>query len=934
MTILGNTYGQVDISFRNLEQSGSVKDLWNLNISSFRDGILYVHTTLNSIKNGKIYEARSNTLQLLGGTHLLRADMLSPIQELFVLPGWDYQLDNDQYRITVRALSFPSNQVLSEYTATFIVNPKNNTRDSSGKQKKNVHFSVNGALNGQYSDAFKNDYVFQPNYVRFDIHPTLTLFEIPVSADVFVTSEQKNNPNTINNFVFRFDYNQFKNKLIQKLLKESDKVIQQKIPGKYEFLKKMDLKQAPYFYKNAGEWTEKLKSGDVQEKLQSVKKLDQVKEIIRNPEIKKKLESIESFKDKYNLSSVAELKGQIEHLDGLSYDKVLNWTKDLQLDSLPMLKEILSCIHNSDGPLNGNDSASNALSRFGLDSGSINKLRTDAALGVFNGLDSLLGYKESNAYKLAGKFMEFTDVKSVKDIKQLVDLKQQYDNLMRHSLTALENKKEIRQLMNWQHKLRDYDKIDINNLLNNESDLNALLNQFTILSRKEQFFKGLKVFELGTVFPHQSSLGINGVMIKGYNIEYGTGKIFLSSFAGKGDNILVDSLNPSNTRYKKVVASFGAGYGSENENHFHVHYLYSKENGGSYFDSTLNILRVPSVSHTVVSDAGVLMCRKKLFIGNEFGYTFNNSRYSNNGEVIKHSIHDLAQKTFMIGYIPVSKTKIKSSVQYVGKNYLTHNTPFLLKDRLILEANIEQSLANNKIQIFAQYRFDLDSLSKPAIYRSQIHSCNISAGLSIPRLPYVQVTYTPVLMIKGIQRLNTQRLNYTGSVVVNTGYSFSAKDNKLSGNIQFVYSNTRLNTSDIFRTEQTGIGVNYLSYVSQTIHTVSLNQIFTFKNNTSIQYALQYVQPSYTDSLVYKTISAELNCSWVMLKKSQNTVGVTIVNGNKMNRIGFYIQTTFPVTKYVNIDLRLQKEQLNRTTDGLLQKIHGITFRSQLRFRI
>jgi len=581
-----------------------------------------------------------------------------------------------------------------------------------------------------------------------------------------------------------------------------------------------------------------------------------------------------------------------------------------------------------------NDSALSSLGRFGMDTGVINKLGIDARQGVFNGLDTLLGMKDRKAYKMADNFMELTGIKSVKDIKQIMDLKQQYDNLMHHSLSVIENKKEVKQLLKWKGKLKDLDKIDINNLINNESDLNVLFDHFTVLSKKERFFKGLKKFELGTVFPQPSALGINGVLLKGYNIEYSTGKLFLSSFAGKGDNILLDSLNPSNTRYKKVVASFGAGYGSKNETHFHVHYLYSKEKGSSYFDSTLNVLKVPSVNHVVMADAGVLLCHKKLFIGNEFGYSFNNSSYSHNGEVIRNSVHDFAQKTFLIGFIPVSKTKIKGSVQYVGKNYLTQNTPFLLRDRLILEANMEQSFASNTFQIFAQYRFDLDSLSKPVRYRNQIHSGTISAGLNIPRFPYIQISYTPVLMIRGVRYLNAPSVNYTGNIVFNTGYAFSVRDNKLSGNIQFVYSNTRLNTSDIFRTEQSSIGVNYLTYVSQTIHTVSLNQIFTVKNNTSIQYAIQYVKPAYSDSLIYNTISAELNVSWVLLKKSRNTVGVTIVNGNNMNRIGFYIQTSFPITKYMNIDLRLQKEQLNRPADGILQKIHGITFRSQLRFRI
>lgn len=1023
MSLIKNTYSQIDVTFRNIEQSMRANDVWNINVSVQQNYILYFQVSINSNKGGKIYEARSNTMQLLSGTYSLNSEVLKPIQELFVFPNWDYKFTDDLYNIQVQAIAYPSNQLLTTYTTSFAFNTRTNS-DTSKSLKKKINFTVNGGLNGQYSESFKSDYNFQPNYVRFDIHPALTLFDIPFSADVFVTTEQKNAANTIDNFVFRFDYNKLKEKLIQKLLLETDKIIQNKVPEKYSFLRKMSVTQAPYFYKNAEALTKQIQSPEVWKDIMTLEKLEQYKSLINNPAIKSKLSAFDEFKSKLNIENTDDLISKLMDLKSINYETISKWTTDLHLDTIQKLKKIVGILDmaNNIGDTSLlNDirsgkyqailkqvkdlqldtlkklkkiapilSTTNILkdtfnlsdlntirydSIYSQVSDSINidtiqkykettevlnniiaikdtsfisdykwlyenydntlmdKMSGDVRSGIFNSMDSLQTSKLADAQKYLTQLKKYTRVSSIKEAQQLLDLDKEFSSIKTNALSAITNKKGLKKLTQQYDKIKDIDKIDINKLLSSETNFNSLLKSLTTLTKKELFFKNVKRFEIGTVFPVVSTLGINGAVVKGYNIEYATGKLYLSSFAGKADNFRLDTFKTASVKYKKIVASLGVGYGNKEETHVYVHYIYTKEKGNNYYDSLTSTFYAPAQNHIVLSDVGGLFFRKNLYVGNEFAYSF----YITNTQaesIIKTTTKGFSQKTYMIATIPKSSTKISASVSYVDVDYISLNTPFIFRDRIILESKLEQPLFKNKLQVSTQYRLDIDSISKGNLYRNYIHSANINILLNIPKYPYVQITYVPIItkLSQGISE--NQHTNYTGSFILNAGYNYTIRKDKSFGSTQFTYSNSLFNVMQLFGVNSDGIAINYLSYIHQNIHTCSVRQTFGLKKNTNLQLAVSYMQPSHSDTLVYKTVSTELNMSWVLLKKSINTVGVNYSNGNNTNRIGFFVQTTFPITKYVNIDIRVQKEQLKRQTPEFSDNIHGITLKTQLRFKI
>ena len=1023
MSFFKSTYSQMDVTFRNIEQAIRANDIWNINVSVQQNFILYFQVSINSNKEGKIYEARSNTMQLLSGTYSLNCEVLKPIQEFFVLPNWDYKFTDDLYNVQVQAISYPSNQLITTYSTSFSFNTRTSF-DTTKNLKKKINFAVNGGLNGQYSDAFRSYYDFQPNYVRFDIHPTLTLFDIPFSADVFVSTEQKNAANTINNFVFRFDYNKLKEKLIQKLLLEADKIIQNKVPEKYSFLKKMSVSQAPYFYKNAEALTKQIQSPEVWKDIKTLEKLEQYKSLINNPAIKSKLSAFDEFKSKLNIENTDDLTSKLMDLKSINYEAISKWATDLHLDTIPKLKKIVSILNtaNSIGDtallndirsgkyqsilkqvkelqldtlkklkkiapvLSTTNSLKDTINLSDLntirhdslysqtqdstnidsiqkhkktteilnniiviidttfisdykwlyenyDNTLMDKMSGDVRSGIFNSMDSLQTSKLVDAQKYLTQLKKYTGVISIKEAQQLLDLDKEFSSIKTNALSAITNKKGLKKLTQQYDKIKDIDKIDVNKLLSSETNFNSLIKSLTTLTKKELFFKNVKRFEIGTVFPVVSTLGISGAVVKGYNIEYSTGKIYLSSFAGKADNFRLDTFKTASVKYKKIVASLGFGYGNKDETHFHVHYIYTKEKGNNIYDSLTSTFYAPAQNHILLSDVGGLFLRKNLYIGNEFAYSF----YLTNSQaerILKNTTKGFSLKTFMIATIPKSNTKINASVSYVGVDYISLNTPFIFRDRIILESKLEQPLFKSKLQVSTQYRLDIDSISKGNLYRNYIHSANINISLNIPKYPYVQITYVPIVtkLSQGISE--NQNINYTGSIILNAGYNYSIRKDKSFGSTQFTYTNSLFNMMQLFSVNSDGIAINYLSYIHQNIHACSIRQTFGLKKNTNLQLAVSYMQPSHSDTLVYKTITTELNMSWVLLKKSINTVGVNYSNGNNINRVGFFVQTTFPVTKYVNIDIRVQKEQLKRQTPEFSDNIHGITLKTQLRFKI
>jgi len=1071
MSLIKNTYGQVDVTSRNIEQAKSVNDVWNMNVSVQQNYVLYFQVTINSNKSGKIYEARSNNLQLLQGTYSLNSEVLKPIQELFVFPNWDYKFMDDLYNVQIQSIAYPSGQLLTTYTTSFSFNARTNS-DTSRNIKKKINFSVNGGLNGQYSDAFNSDFSFQPNYVRFDIHPTLNLFDIPFSADIFVTTEQKQSANTINNFVFKFDYNKLKDQLIQKLIKESDKVIQDQIPEKYSFLKKMSVSQAPYYYKNAEALTKQIQSPEVWKDIKTLEKLQQYKELINNPEIKDKLSAFDEYKSKLKIENTDELASKLKDLKTGNYDIISKWTKDLHLDTIQKLKKLVNVLNTANSindPIFLNDIKSgkyeavlskskdfqldtiqklkkiskilNEANRIqdtalledirsgkykavlskvkdlqldtlqklkevlpilnttstiedtirlidlaniiydtlnnkilnsrsidslkklnkildilnntisikeisfiedykwlykNYDSTLINNMSSDVRNGIFKNIDSLQTNKSVDAQKYLLELKKYTGVGSIKEAEQLLDLDKEYRIIKTNALSATSNKKELKKLMQQYDKIKDVDKIDINKLLTSESNFNSLLKGLNVLTKKELFFKNVKRFELGTTFPEVSTLGISGTVVKGYNIEYSTSKLYLSSFAGKADNFRLDTLSTSAVKYKKIVASLGVGYGNKQETHFHIHYIYTKEKGKKFYDSLTTTFYSPAQNHVLISDIGGLFFRKNLYIGNEFGYSiyFTSNQSENASRILKNTIKGLSQKTYIIAKIPKTHTKLNASVSYVGANYVSLNTPFIFRDRIILESRIEQPLFKNKLLLSSQYRLDIDSISRNNLYRNYIHSANINLTLNIPKYPYIQISYVPIITKLSIGISENRRINYTGSFILNAGYNYTIRKDKSFGSTQLTYSNNLFNMLQLFGVNAQSIVVNYLSYTNQNIHTLSIRQTFGLKKNTNIQMAVSYMQPSYSDTLIYKTISTELSMSWVLLKKSINMVGVSYSYGNNTNRIGFFVQTTFPITKYINMDIRLQKEQLKRQMLEFSDNIHGITLKTQLRFKI
>jgi tetratricopeptide (TPR) repeat protein len=75
-----------------------------------------------------------------------------------------------------------------------------------------VQFHGSNTLTGQYSDRQGVNQEIPPSLFRNDLQITLTVYEIPVSSSFFITSEDRDYRQSINNFKIFFDYKQLKEK--------------------------------------------------------------------------------------------------------------------------------------------------------------------------------------------------------------------------------------------------------------------------------------------------------------------------------------------------------------------------------------------------------------------------------------------------------------------------------------------------------------------------------------------------------------------------------------------------------------------------------------------------------------------------------------------------------------------------------------------------
>ncbi|MBX7225317.1 MAG: hypothetical protein K1X55_04755 [Chitinophagales bacterium] len=909
---------QVEVSFRQIEKGVSYLNAWDLLLRNNGNEKLVVllETVITSRESGKVYEARTEKFLLVPGTQFVSRENLPGISTIFVLPDDNLLFKNENYDIQVRLLDYPGLNELAIANYNYVYNKIEDLQDSI-QQKKKVTFGLSANFNGQYQNVFNDTLQTYPNYARLNVVPTLSVFDIPVTGELFLSTD---NPEGLfrgtDHYNVKFDYQQFKTILIQKAYEKLNAIAGQKIPVNLSDIDKINKDYWRKVIPDFDTLSKLLDDPNIMEQLNILKNQEAFKQILDNPEIKSKIKKLEEIRDNYGLTPD-------------NFKKVSDIFKDFQPDKL---EELLSFIPRDSLPFDiksdNMDTVINKLQKFvatgeykkWLDKSSL----TENAIGL---TDKIAGL---NKIKSTLKIEDWQDLKdidkvvdnfSLDDIRQIGDLEKQIDEI--EQLIGMKDIdiKQLDKLMDYSGELKKYKNVPFEELLNDPSSLKDLDNVFSLLSKKEKILNSFKNIEVGKIYPEFTPMTLEGNRLTGGLITFDNEKIFISTVAGKSD-ILTSFLNDSissigqDSVTKRSIFGVSGGWGSPKENFVHINYLASPY---TINPANIELADEKGVAHVASLNFGMNLFKSAYILYGEVAKSFDKSQ--------GFGIPEMAGKINFSTKIKRLKLKWESGVEFIGKNYSAFGLPFSIKDRLTFETGIQQTLLKNQLTLQVRYKEDQFEVStaSPRYFRAVL----TSIAFSKPKFPYIQLVYQPIINSEVI--LNRPSRNFYSNIQANAAYTFVTGN--INHNIQMTYNNI-LNRNFRSQTITGGnVELEYLQFGYEKVHQAGFRYVIKSKKNMGFQQSFNMTLPNQAD--IERIFFEELSANFSVLKKSKNTIGLQYANGSiNGDRLGFFLQSTFPVTKYLNVEFRVQNDALRLIRENETVWRNGLLIKGTLGIKL
>jgi len=251
--------------------------------------------------------------------------------------------------------------------------------------------------------------------------------------------------------------------------------------------------------------------------------------------------------------------------------------------------------------------------------------------------------------------------------------------------------------------------------------------------------------------------------------------------------------------------------------------------------------------------------------------------------------------------IDLKTTKLSGSYKMVGPGFNSFGTPYLRNDFKTYEARFSQSFLKRKISISSHFRKSKDNLINWKNSTTNYTVYGISVSFRFRKLPYFLINYSPYLQSNKSETGETE--NKTEILNLSSGYNYKIKKINASTNFNYSLQNSEMEFDTITN--------NY------KISTYSLYETFSFKIPLSISLVASI---SNRDYLEEKTQIYTLGFSgtYRATDKWRNTFGIRFSNqSSEKIKTGFYINSSFPVWKLGNMNLRAEKNSyLNKIQEN------------------
>jgi hypothetical protein len=437
------------------------------------------------------------------------------------------------------------------------------------------------------------------------------------------------------------------------------------------------------------------------------------------------------------------------------------------------------------------------------------------------------------------------------------------------------------------------------NRLKDPENLKDNLDRFGMISGAEKFFMSIRSLGVGTNYPSYSEYTLSGVPVTGVNIEINPG-IFYAAFTASANQRGID-----NSSYSRSLYAGRIGLGKKEGTHLYFTGLYAKDDEGSIKLDPANNTLTPKANYVFGTEAKLNLFGDKLSLQGE-GALAVLTRDTRDPELehksipgwVKNLVHPRISTSFDYSYSgklafnnDASATRISLGIKMIGPGYTSLGVPNLRTDQFGYEGKIDQRLFENKFSIgtfFKQYK---DNLIQWKRSTTKTTAFGINAGLNLPRLPFLRVTYSPYFQKNDDPNPARQIDNSTTMYSAMTGYSYPIAGLNSSSSFAFSHQQSKTNT---------GIA-DYRTDSYMLTEAVS----FTFPVTVSASFGL--IQSK--SALGYGRINNfDVGVSGSLMENWSGTVGMNVaVEKNRNKRTSLYVSSNISPFQGIGIDVRAER---------------------------
>lgn len=768
------SYTQINIRSQAISNTiWGIQDVYFLIIdNTFPQSVqVQLKVVINTGKKDKIAEGLSGPILLQTGSTVLNAD-------LHAMMNFTYGTSNDakklaatryftpgEYKVCYSLINVTDQTEIGEYCMDFTVD-KNTSHVQSGSplpaQKSNSKVQFNGTseLLFNYSTTQSNYTAMPPTYLNWIVNPQLTVYDIPVSGRLFLSTAQMEGQQNMNAFTIQFDAQQYKEILKKKLIDSFQK---------NNLMKEVGIDKAGNYLKEIENIQGILKNPGVANELTQLKQLDSLKSLCS------------SIKKEYKINDFSTAKSVVIHgetSDSLRTNAQGNFMEEGMSKTDSIFNQFKNWVdHKKEEGIKKLDSLKSKIKALEW----LEEKRT-----YYN---QLMAKKEQveNAAKQMGLVDSAGNIISADKLSEKLQTERLTDP--DYLFSKLRSSKLLRKVDKVLYAVKRF-SIGMSTPLFSDLSLNGMaVNGITTELEMYSVYAGFTHGEiLNPVLSLIPSHASYKRTITGGKFGYGRkdkSHIHVTILSSRDDTA---SITPRDSLYlyikkpqdNKVISIEGQ-----------LNLFKNKLKIYAEFSGSQTIKDITTFTDNVIWNNDPLVQPDNWFV--------NILTQRNN---VAHATVDYAINARIEALLFKDKTNISASFRRVGPEYYSFGLPFLIRDMMTFEIKASQRLWKNRIQISGFLRRNNDNLENTKYTTTSFYTYGLDFSLKVPKWPSLRTQIMPITLQNDSSYFNLISFNATST------YQFKLKKviNLTALSIMHQFSAA---TDSLHRFQVTNINLNY-----------------------------------------------------------------------------------------------------------------------------